>query len=510
MSNQLIVRIPASTMARITAVDMTGLVGLGCDEVLKGIVLATTHFMDHGYWTANGASSCLKFIRSDFIPWLSSYARSKSQELSFSDIDSSLLQAYVDHLKAKDKYTTAAVKYGAAIRALKACEEIGLVGSIASVRPANPFADVGSFSEHAKPYSKRERSLIVAALSDDLRSIRAGSFVGIELEKVAIYFLSMQLRTGFNSGPLVGLGRDALIEHPLRAGYKLLVAYKERAKKEIAVPVQWHKSVDDLVVCTDEVSSLYREILELTREWWQRSDIGDRAFIRPPLRTKNGSQNPVPLTLGDVTGTIRRLTFARHQLIDDAGSILVPSGRRLRATLAERVFQLSGGDPLVVSRVLNNRLSVTNRSYLEYGRDTVLDFSTSIEEFVVKLGRGSESNVKTPLGACTDPLSGRFAPKDGVTYCERWLQCFKCPNQCITGEREDLWRLYSFYWLLQRKSNLLRRTQFSGLFRFVVRVLDGPLMEKFGSSAGLAKERARSDPHPFWALTSADGLFDAV
>jgi hypothetical protein len=107
---------------------------------------------------------------------------------------------------------------------------------------------------------------------------------------------------------------------------------------------------------------------------------------------------------------------------------------------------------------------------------------------------------RTPNGGCTDPLNGKYAPKDGVTYCERWLHCFKCPHQCITGEEDDLWRLYSFYWALQRNGQRIRRLPIGGLFRFVIKAMETIVMDRFGERARIAMARARQQPHPFWAL----------
>lgn len=498
MTEQLLVRFPDCITARAREHDLRHLIGFGCDQIVQGIAVSTARFMEAGLWSSSTAYTCLGGVKSGFISWLIERCNRRGEEITFNHISRELLEDYVEHLKAKHIYQTADASYKKTIQMLIACQDSGFLKSVSAIRPANPFPDTPAHLRHAKPYSARERKIILSALSADLAAVRAGSFEGSYIDELVVYYLLIQLRTGFNSGALLALSRSALIDHPLRDGYKLLVAYKERAKRDVSVPVKWHKEFQDSVVCGDDVASLYIELLSKSEDWWKESSGLDRAFIRPPLQGGKDS-GPVEMTLADTKNRIHKFFAQRYKLEDDQGRFLVPSGKRLRATLASRVFELSDGDALMVARVLGNTASVTQTSYVECDDGAESKFSGALDAFVEKLSRSPDHDAhKTPLGACTDPLGGRYAPKDGIKYCERWLHCFKCPNQCLTGDKDDLWRLYSFYWLLQRKSQLLRRTPVSGLLRFVTRVIDGPITEKFGSAATLAKERARTSPHPFW------------
>src|SRR5690606_24907497 len=168
----------------------------------------------------------------------------------------------------------------------------------------------------------------------------------------------------------------------------------------------------------------------------------------------------------DFTGAVLKLS-RRYAIQGDDGKLLHISTRRIRATLAARIYDLSGGDPFVVARVLGNLPRTTALHYLEPEFGAPAQFAKAVQAFSERLIEAERKTAEaTPVGGCSTPLHGRFAPKDGVTYCQRWLHCFQCPNQCITGDESALWRLYSFYWLLQEKSQALRRLRISGQVRF--------------------------------------------
>ncbi|MCQ7044096.1 hypothetical protein MRO49_25355, partial [Escherichia coli] len=55
----------------------------------------------------------------------------------------------------------------------------------------------------------------------------------------------------------------------------------------------------------------------------------------------------------------------RYNIASDTGDKLTISTRRIRATVAARIYDLSGGDPFVVAKVLGNLPRTTSISYLE-------------------------------------------------------------------------------------------------------------------------------------------------
>jgi hypothetical protein len=145
--------------------------------------------------------------------------------------------------------------------------------------------------------------------------------------------------------------------------------------------------------------------------------------------------------------------------------------------------------------------------YLSAPPDAATEFAAALHTYENRLRNGTPASAeKTPLGKCSDTKKGRYAPNDGVTHCQRWLHCFKCPNHCVSGDDDDLWRLYSFYWLLQRNAEKLRHMPISGMTRFAIRVMDEVIPSIFGPKAISARDRARHNPHPFWVRMRDDDL----
>ena len=491
-------------MARSREIDLSSFIGLGCDEIVRGISLAANHAQATGIWSPATAITVLNNVRADLIPWLAEASAASGQPVCFADMNMVLLEKYACHLKAQKKFTTAAQNFDQIISLLHATASLGLSAPVGEIKPQNLFPNRVAAQQATKPFSRVERRKLLLALTEDLSTIREGQFEVIPLaDAIVVYYQLIAFRTGFNPSALLEISRDALKDHPLRPGYKILVSFKARGMREVSIPTRWSDDVQEFRVCGAEVATLYRELLELTQGLSNELNGCDRAFIRPPLAgtpRSSTDRKPIALTNQDVSNAIHRRISPRHALIGDDGQPLRPTGRRLRVTLAARVFELSEGDPFVVAKILNNAPKVTSIHYLSPPAEALPDFHAAMESLIAKLATPLPVTVTpTPIGGCSDPLFGKYAPGDGVTYCERWLNCFKCPHQCITGEADDLWRLYSFYWLLQENSKRLRRMPIAGLFRFVVHALEHTVMERYGAQAKSAMQRARSKPHPFWA-----------
>ena len=291
----------------------------------------------------------------------------------------------------------------------------------------------------------------------------------------------------------------------------MLVAFKLRGNTDVAARVKWSDEIAELRSLDLHLVPVFNQIALWSLPFAEATDEQHRnlVFIRPPvIKGPSASEKPSPLTGRDFGGVLRKLN-PRYGIIGDDGEPLRISTRRIRATLAARIYELSGGDPFVVARVLGNLPRTTGLHYLEPEFGATSKFAKSVQAFAERLRTGDlEEGEATPVGGCSNPLHGRFAPKDGVRYCQRWLHCFQCPNQCITGDESGLWRLYSFYWLLQEKSQALRRMKISGQVRFALHVIDTVVMERFGVAAVKAKARARATPHPIWASAKAMDLFN--
>jgi hypothetical protein len=63
----------------------------------------------------------------------------------------------------------------------------------------------------------------------------------------------------------------------------------------------------------------------------------------------------------------------------------------------------------------------------------------------------------------------------------------------------DLYRMYSFYWLLVKERNLIGRSQWQKVYGWVIREIDPVIAPRFPAAVmKQAKEKAFVEPHPMW------------
>jgi hypothetical protein len=502
--------LPSCTQFREQRLDFGAYAGSKIETIVDSAIKTLRVELESGEYSTATIAVIVGTFRADLLPWLLAAAAATDRSLGLEDIDKALLEAFAADLRLANTYGTASGKFGAALMLLRSMSRLGYLPPFAEIRPAVQFPGVQCAQTPTRPYSKRERDELLRALASDFRDIRDGTHLSIvpgSKDSLAVALLLLALPTGLNLTPLLEIGRDALREHPLRKNEWMLVAYKRRGNKELVARAKWSDEIAAMRSLDLHLVPVYRQAAQWSEQSANTADVKYRnlVFVRPPLANGPGASNtPVPLTTQDFNSAVAKLN-TRYAIQGDDGNALTISTRRIRATLAARIYDLSDGDPFVVARVLGNLPKTTALHYLEPEFGAPATFAKAVQEFSERIqqavGNAAEA---TPVGGCSDPLHGRFAPKDGITYCQRWLHCFQCPNQCITADESALWRLYSFYWLLLEKGPALRRLRLSGQVRFVLHVIDSVVTERFGAVAVKAKERARNRPHPIWA--SADTM----
>jgi len=514
METNLVVHIPTSSSKRATSIDLSDHMGHGYDAIVQDAARAFQYGVQSGKLRPSTIFVRVVLVRRKLFPWLAALHVEVGRPLDLSDLDQRALERFASDMRRQNRHMeTARKSFAAAVGLLRLTGQLGLSAPIEQIFPKGLFPPHQHV--HAKPYSRPEQLKILRALTTHLAEIRARDFSRLSpATAMTVYFLLLSFRTGFNATAVLQLSRDALREHPVRPDFRVLVSFKWRAHRQVSSTLPWaDPSQESKTVFADGIS-LYQEVLEFTKDLVPLApeEYRDLAFLRPPVKGYGPTESavtgvPVPLTEHDLSHTLKRLSRI-HNLRGDDGSLLNLSNRRIRATLAQRIDELSGGDPFVKAHILGNSPKTASVSYAEPPPDGANEFSKALERLQTRLCESApDHSTETPVGRCTDSLHGQYAPKDGVTHCERWLHCFKCPNQCITGEQDDLWRLYSFYWALQVNAQVLGRMPISGLVRFAVRVMDTVIVERYGKRAREARQRARDTPHPFWAWIKAKDLF---
>jgi len=111
---------------------------------------------------------------------------------------------------------------------------------------------------------------------------------------------------------------------------------------------------------------------------------------------------------------------------------------------------------------------------------------------------------RTPVGRCSDNKHGEFAPKHAGAMCQSFMNCLRCRNYVVTGD--DLWRLFSFYWRVLNERGRVSKRRWERHLAHIPRVIDRDVVQDglvrkvfTKEQVDAARERARREPHPFWA-----------
>ena len=210
------------------------------------------------------------------------------------------------------------------------------------------------------------------------------------------------------------------------------------------------------------------------------------------------------------------LLVTKYQLRDDDGGPMRINVSRLRKTFVNRVHEILDGDIVASALAAGNSAHTVGRHYLRPGDEAQKNWRFLGTALVEELLTGTlGATERTPVGRCSDNRTGEYAPKRDGTVCHSFLNCLRCRNYVVTGD--DLWRLYSFYWrVLRERARIDKRRwerQLGHIPRLIERdVIEVGLVNRAFKPADVyaARERARRDPHPFWASPTVIGDLEAL
>lgn len=373
--------------------------------------------------------------------------------------------------------------------------------------PRNPFPNLRregigerslSFTER-KAFTVAVKTAVRPLLTDDAEP--SGTLLGYALLVVALH-------TGRNTTPLLEMPTDCLRAHP-KDGTEFLVLHKRRGHTSNKVALREHSTVERVVESTPTlrptVAHLIRRVVELTdrvREDAQ-ADVKGRVWLYRSRRTDTCGQ-VTALTFGTLANAISTLVDS-YRLTDDDGKPMRINVSRLRKTFVNRVHEILDGDVAATAIAAGNSVATTMRHYLRPSEDARKNWcfmgTALVEELLTKTLGATD---RTPVGRCSDNKSGEYAPKRDGSVCQSFLNCLRCRNYVVTGD--DLWRLYSFYWRVLRERPRVDKRRWESHLAHIPRLIERDVIEAGlarkvfkQAQVNAARERARHDPHPFWA-----------
>ncbi len=500
--------------------------GVGIDEITYACQRQIERFLDKqdaDVEVSTVGGYCFGGLK-QFLAYAAVLAATRQRPLRLADITRATVDGYLLFLRDKGNSSTSQrTTYSYTKSVLQAIGRRGFITLIPSgdeaTFPRNPFPNVSRETKGEQPLTTAQRKAFTVAVKTAVLPLFAddseptGTLLTYALLVVALH-------TGRNTTPLLEMPTDCLRPHP-KDGTEFLVLYKRRGHSTTKVALRAHSTVDRVVASTPTlrptVAHLIRRVIDLTSALRNEApdDIRNRVWLYRSRAQDSSYGRITSLTIGSLDDAIGRLV-TRFQLRDDDGKPLRINVSRLRKTFVNRVHEILDGDIVATALAAGNSPPTVARHYLRPGEDAQKNWRFLGTALVRELQtRTLGATERTPVGRCSDNRTGEYAPKRDGAACTSFLNCLRCRNYVVTGD--DLWRLYSFYWrVLRERAHIDKRRwqrQLGHIPRLIERdVIESGLASKAFKPADVyaARERARRDPHPFWASPTIIGDLEAL
>jgi len=493
--------VPQNTVIKVgNLFDFSPWYHQGIDEIVSACQQLITHWAntrDGGYSIRTLRSCCYNGAKHflNFLVLLSSVLK---RDLSLADINRDVIEQFIQYLAQLDlEKTSQECAYIYMKMIVKGLSERGFIKR-SNCFPKNPFPSINRKKRANKALSNEERNQLAQALRKELSVITNPNEVELTSYQLAYCLLAIALRTGRNTTPLVKMKTDCLQDHPLKENRKLMVVFKRRAGKTHIVSLRAVEEIETMTTIMPDVVAIIETVIAKTDPY--RSNLAppeqDRLWLyKSRIQQDNGKIN---LLTEDMVYLSAKKLVGTHNLHDTDGYPLKVTISRLRATFINRLWVLSGNDPVITAKLGGHTLKVSNDHYLQATPDMQRNHKFMGDVLVQELLEGSlgKASDNTPVGKCRDPLYGDKAPKNGEN-CTDYLSCFRCQSCVITGD--DLYRLFSFYWLIVKERNTIGARNWGKVYAHIIRVIDRQIAPQFpANKVEAAKTQAKTNPHPFW------------
>ncbi|NWO06711.1 MAG: hypothetical protein HLX50_13770 [Alteromonadaceae bacterium] len=427
-----------------------------------------------------------------FADYLTIYTQALGRDLALSDVTIELIERYIQHLKmhypngvsAKNKYTlTKAILVK--MQQMKWFERFGF--------PRNPFPNSNRKKKGQTAFSKAERKRVAHALRVDVNHILEKSEPLTSYE-LTIFVLAIALRSGMNTTPLLEMTTDSIKPHPLKENRKLLVLYKRRGNATHIQSLRHPSNVENVQTVLADVAVMVQHIIDMNQALRAESGTDLVFSYRSDANRNDGEITTVaPNLLAKNIGK----WVKENALKNDSGDPLQVNISRFRKTFENRIWELTGGDPFVTAALSNHTVKVSQAHYLEAPKEAEKNFNymgkVRTEELLINV-EVIENN--TPVSKCSD-ISNRTDKHGNKIYCTNFLSCVRCRNMVVT--KEDLYRLFSFYWLIVYERKQVGARRWSRYFAHIVRIIDRDIAPQFDETyVQTIKAEAQVTPHPAW------------
>ena len=455
-----------------------------------------------------------------FLDYLVLRATALGCDLTLSDIDRELIDGYLGHLAGQSVATTAQkCRYSCTKSVLQALSQRGLIVIVAAgdaaTFPRNPFPNTNRHYKGETPLPKAQRQAFSAAVKQAVVPIWSTD-VPLTAELLAYALLIVALHTGRNTAPLLEMKRDCLRAHP-KDNTTFLILWKRRGHNTSKVAIRGDSTHERLLESTPAIKTnverLIRQVITRTEPLLAEAtdDLQSRVWLYQSRAYKTKGQVAV-LSEMMLQNSIQKLV-ASYGLKDSDGQPLRINVSRLRKTFANRIYELLDGDLATTAIALGNTPQVAGRNYLVPSEGAKRNWrfmgEVMVQEFLTRTT--GETYKATPMGRCSDPENGQYAPKIKGATCINFINCLRCRHYAVTGD--DLYKLFSFYFRVFVERTRMNKRRWAREYAHIPRLIDDYIVAE-GLRRGAfklaaveaARERARIEPHLFWSSDVLPGL----
>lgn len=483
--------------------------GMGIDEIAYACQRQVERFVanvDVQRTPETVACYCRNGLRF-FLDFCALTASALGRSLTLEDVRRDLIDGFLAHLKQTNlKATTQKKKFDSVKSVLTPLGKRGIISKATHFEPLfprNPFPNSNRLSKGETPFSRQERKGLASALKTAVMPLLHDA-CEVTGELLSYAVLAIALRTGRNTTALLEMGTDCLRAHP-KPGMKLLVVYKRRGNNTHKVPLREVKDLELTASALPDVVRLIDRVTILTAGLRDEApaDLRNRLWLFRSQRP--GPRHGAITALGSgVLGSAAKKLVREADLKDAEGRPIRLNVSRLRKSFINRIFEILDGDILSTAKAAGNSPKVTDSHYLAPSESAQRDWRFMGQVLARELLGGKLVAEATPAGHCSDTKNGQYAPKTGVT-CTNFVSCLRCRNYVVTAD--DLFRVFSFYWLIVRERERIPRRKWEKHYAQIVRMIDrdvaqnGVRLKTFTlARVEVERERARVSPHPFWAV----------
>lgn len=489
--------------------------GVGIDNITSACQQQIHRFLDKqdsNVTITTVITYCRSGLRT-FLDFAAGQRTLANHDLSVQDINRNMINGYLNYLKDKGLTKVGQrTKYNAIKSVIVALGKRGVItynqSGDEALLPRVPFSNVNKPYPTIPPLSDSDRNRFAVVVRRAVAPIWNDDVI-VTTELLAYALIVVALHTGRNTTPLLEMTRDCLHDHP-KPGRKFLVLSKRRGYNTSKVVLRSIDSSEEEQSSTFAVHNnterLINRVLTLTVDIAAKapSHLKDRVWV-----CLSGASHSVGTIVGLTTSNLHK-AFAKISedlgLTDTEGFPLRVNISRLRKKFGNRIYEILNGDIAATAIALGNTPKVTGDNYLAPDENSKRNWRFMGEILVTELlsNKIGASYKDTPTGKCNNSKTIEFSPPYAGATCIQFTNCVKCKHYAVTTD--DLHKLFSFYFRVYQEREFMDKKRWAQVFGHIPRLIDNYIIAEGlkrnvfkKDEVDIARERARSNPHPFWA-----------